>query len=126
MRVAVLVSPDDGSDVTDCTSISHPSSQRYEIGKKQCYLSLTSPCLLLPACRAADRYHHALHADHHPLLPYFHEHQNASSITAQLGSTAFLHCRVNRLGDKTGRGLGEMETRSSTDLGLHTYSNDVK
>ncbi|KAG0720474.1 hypothetical protein GWK47_048452 [Chionoecetes opilio] len=44
-----------------------------------------------------DRSHH----DHHHTLPYFHDHQNASSITAQLGSTALLHCRVNRLGDKT-------------------------
>lgn len=34
-------------------------------------------------------------------LPYFDDHTNLTNITAPLGSTAFLHCKVNLLQDKT-------------------------
>ncbi|CAG7827935.1 unnamed protein product, partial [Allacma fusca] len=34
-------------------------------------------------------------------LPYFDDHFNLTNITAPLGSTAFLHCKVNTLRDKT-------------------------
>lgn len=34
-------------------------------------------------------------------LPYFDDHANLTNLTAPLGSTAFLHCRVNLLKDKT-------------------------
>jgi hypothetical protein len=36
-------------------------------------------------------------------LPFFDESLNLTNVTAPLGSTVFLHCRVNLLKDKTVR-----------------------
>ncbi|XP_050700201.1 uncharacterized protein LOC126987329 isoform X2 [Eriocheir sinensis] len=64
----------------------------------------------------------------HAATPYFHEpHQNASTVTAQLGATAYLTCRVSRLDDKTVSWVRRENGRDEIKLltwGLHTYSND--
>ena len=39
--------------------------------------------------------------DSHELTPYFQNPANNTNITAQLGSTAYLNCKINRLRDKT-------------------------
>ncbi|XP_059489844.1 neurotrimin-like [Neocloeon triangulifer] len=61
-------------------------------------------------------------------LPFFEDvDAGASNVTAQLGSTATLHCRVNDLRDKTVswvRRHGE-ELRLIT-FGLHTYISDSR
>ncbi|XP_065348509.1 neurotrimin-like [Cloeon dipterum] len=59
-------------------------------------------------------------------LPFF-EDVDSSNVTAQLGSTAILHCRVNDLREKTVswvRRHGE-ELRLIT-FGLHTYISDSR
>lgn len=77
--------------------------------------------------RKAPKYDHTLHGDQHELLPYFQDHHNASNITAQLGSTAYLNCRVNRLRDKTVSWVRrEGEEIKLLTWGLHTYSNDAR
>ncbi|XP_045102294.1 titin homolog isoform X2 [Portunus trituberculatus] len=74
-----------------------------------------------------DRYDHTLHGDQHELLPYFQDHTNASNITAQLGSTAYLNCRVNRLRDKTVSWMRrDGDQIKLLTWGLHTYSNDAR
>ncbi|XP_063584952.1 obscurin-like isoform X1 [Penaeus indicus] len=74
-----------------------------------------------------DRYDHALHGDQHELTPYFQDYENETNITAQLGSTAYLNCRVNRLRDKTVSWMRrDGENIKLLTWGLHTYSNDAR
>ncbi|XP_042223149.1 titin homolog isoform X2 [Homarus americanus] len=74
-----------------------------------------------------DRYDHALHGDQHELTPYFQDYDNTTNITAQLGSTAYLNCRVNRLRDKTVSWVRRDGSKIKLlTWGLHTYSNDAR
>jgi len=60
-------------------------------------------------------------------LPYFDDHTNLTNITAPLGSTAFLHCKVNLLKDKTVSWMKkEMGAVRLLTFGLHTYSGDER
>ncbi|XP_066989527.1 opioid-binding protein/cell adhesion molecule-like isoform X1 [Macrobrachium rosenbergii] len=74
-----------------------------------------------------DRYDHALHGDQHELTPYFQDFENSTNITAQLGSTAYLNCRVNRLHEKTVSWVRrDGDKIKLITWGLHTYSNDAR
>ncbi|KAF2357530.1 Immunoglobulin I-set [Trinorchestia longiramus] len=63
----------------------------------------------------------------HELTPYFYNYENSTNITAQLGSTAYLNCRIKRLKDKTVSWVKrEGEKIGLLTWGLQTYSNDAR
>ncbi|XP_076035957.1 uncharacterized protein LOC143021941 isoform X2 [Oratosquilla oratoria] len=77
--------------------------------------------------RLPSQHDHGIHAGSHDVLPYFQDFDNVTNVTAQLGSTAFLNCRVNRLTDKTVSWVRrEGEQIKLLTWGLHTYSNDAR
>ncbi|XP_026289000.1 zwei Ig domain protein zig-8-like [Frankliniella occidentalis] len=56
--------------------------------------------------------------------PYF-DMDGRSNVTALLGKTAFLNCRVRRLGNKTVSWVRHRDTHLLT-VGLYTYTNDQR
>lgn len=60
-------------------------------------------------------------------LPYFESDMATANVTAQLGDTAFLHCRVHDLNDKTVSWLRRKgDELHLLTFGLHTYSSDSR
>ncbi|CAH2058045.1 unnamed protein product, partial [Iphiclides podalirius] len=60
-------------------------------------------------------------------LPFFEDDPSTNNVTAQLGSTVHLHCRVHDLGDKT---ISWVRRRGEEihllSFGRHTYSADSR
>ncbi|XP_048512582.1 zwei Ig domain protein zig-8 isoform X2 [Athalia rosae] len=57
--------------------------------------------------------------------PYFVEHNISRNVTAAVGQTAFLHCRVEQLGDKAVSWIRKRDLHILT-AGILTYTSDQR